>query len=168
MQDVNASAALDCCREDGIAEVLLGDNLRATEREQDTSVTYALESLDVQARIAFQGIVQGRAMLCKCRWVKNDEVVLVVGSIEELESILTETLMARVTWEVQLHVGIGQLDCFGATINGMYQLRSSPHSIERKASRVAEHVEHGFALRILFEQGAVFPLVNEEARFLST
>lgn len=52
VQDAHAAARHGGCREDGRAEVLLADCLRAGEGEQDTSGFDFLECLDVELAIA--------------------------------------------------------------------------------------------------------------------
>ena len=50
----------------------------------------------------------------------------------------------------------------------MDELGAAAHGVEGEAAGVAEHVEDFPSLRIAFEQTAVVPLVNEEARLLSS
>ena len=50
----------------------------------------------------------------------------------------------------------------------MYELGTATHGVERKAARVAEHIQHALALGEFLEQGTILTLVNEEACLLAT
>ena len=51
-------------------------------------------------------------MLCKGRRIKDNEVVFIIRSVQELESILTESLMTFVAREIEFHVLSGEFDGF--------------------------------------------------------
>lgn len=97
MQNPHFSMSLSSSRKDSRAEVLLRYHLRATEGEQDASVLDLLQSFDVQADISLQRIVQSRAVLGESGWIKNDEIIAVVVTVEIIESIVADGLMALIT-----------------------------------------------------------------------
>ena len=74
------------------------------------------------------------------------------------------TVVAR---EVEFYVGVCQFYRLCAAVNGMYEVSSASHCIERESAGVAEHVEYVLSLGIFLKQTAVFTLVNEEASLLS-
>ena len=53
MEDAHLTACLSSSREDGIAEMILGNHLRTAERKEDATLLNFLESLVIQAGIAF-------------------------------------------------------------------------------------------------------------------
>lgn len=75
--------------------------------------------------------------------------------------------MARIAWEVELHVAVGEFYGPGGNIDRVDGLRPSAHGVEGKTARVAEHIEYVFAFGIFFKQTAVFTLVDKESGFLS-
>ena len=90
----------------------------------------SFKSLHVEACVALQCIVEGCPVLGECRWVEDDEVVEILGVVEELECVLAECLMALVAREIQSHVGVGQLYCFGAAVHGVHEVGSAAHGVE--------------------------------------
>ena len=92
MQDANLTARLCCCGKDSVTEIILCNDLRATEGEQYATWFDVLECLHVQSCISLQGIVKSTTMLCECRRVKDYEVVLISLCIKVFESIFAESL----------------------------------------------------------------------------
>ena len=154
--------------EDGIAEMILGNHLRATERKEDAALLNLLESLVVQAGIALEGIVERTTMLGEGGRIEDDEVVLVASLFEILKGILTKGLMALIVGEIQFDVAVGEFDGLGTTIDGMDELGPTPHSVKRKTASIAEHVEYALASGVAFEQGTIFALVDEETGLLTS
>lgn len=167
MQNPHFSMSLSSSRKDSRAEVLLRYHLRATEGEQDASVLDLLQSFDVQADISLQRIVQSRAVLGESGWIKNDEIIAVVVTVEIIESIVADGLMALITREVHSHVELRELNSLCAAVYRMHNLGTASHGIDREASRIAEHVKHALALGIVLKQGAIFTLVNKESCLLA-
>ena len=64
------------------------------------------ESEGIEACVATKGIAECIAVLSKCWWVENDEVVFVLDVIEILESIDSVGFVARVAREVEFDVFI--------------------------------------------------------------
>ena len=106
-------------------------------------------------------------MFGKSRWVEHYEVVEILCVVKEFECVFTISLMSLIAREVEFHVGVGQVYCLGAAVNGVYEVCSSSHGIEGEASCVAEHVEHVLSLCVFLKQTAVLSLVNEESCLLS-
>ena len=75
MEDAHLTMGLGGGGEDGVAEMLLRDHLRAGEGEEDAARGNLLKGLRVQAGITLQRVVQGTSMLGKGGRVKDDEVV---------------------------------------------------------------------------------------------
>lgn len=75
MQDAHLALGQGSSREDGVAEMVLGNHLRTGERKEDATTLYLLKGLLVESRIPLQGIVQGTPVLGKGRRIKDDEVV---------------------------------------------------------------------------------------------
>jgi len=69
VHDANLAASLCGSRKHGIAELVFGNHLAATECEEQTAWLNALETLSVEPRIAFKCIVKRGTMLSKCRGV---------------------------------------------------------------------------------------------------
>ena len=78
MEDAHLTMGLGGSGEDGVAEMLLRHHLRAGEGEEDAARGYLLKGFRVQARVAFQSVVQGSAMLGKGGRVEDDKVVFEV------------------------------------------------------------------------------------------
>ena len=96
VEDAHLASCLGCRREHRLAEMLLADHLRATEGEEDATLADTLKSLDVEARIALEGVAQRATVLGEGGRVEDDQVVLVVVAVEILEGVLAESLMAMV------------------------------------------------------------------------
>ena len=167
MQDAHLAVGLHCSCEDSVAEVLLCDYLRAAEGEEDATGLDALQSFDVEACVAFEGVAQGCAMLGECGRVEHDEVIGLVVGIEELERVLAEGCVTLVAGEVEGDVPVGELDGFCAAVDGVDEFCSATHGVNGEAARVAEHVEDGASFGVGLEQVAVLALVDEEAGLLS-
>ena len=168
MEDAHLAASLSSSSKDGIAEMVLGNNLRTTEGEEDAAGLNNLERLLVETRVAFQRIVEGTTVLGKGRRVEDNEVVLLtVGRFEELECILAESLMTLIAREVEGHIAVGEFNSLGTGVDRVDYRCSSPHGIERETTCVAEHIEQTAAVSIVLEQRTVLTMVNEEAGLLS-
>ena len=113
MQDANLTARLCSCGKDCVTEIILCNYLRATESEQDSTWLDMLERLYIQSCISFQGIMKSTTMLCKCRRVKDYEIILIALCIKVFECILAECLMTRIIREVKLNISICELYCLG-------------------------------------------------------
>ena len=90
-----------------------------------------------------------------------------MNSLQELEGILTEGLVARVIGEIEFYVLFRQFDSFCRRIDAMHEFSPATHSIKREATRIAEHIQHTLTLRELLQQRTILALVNKEARFLA-
>lgn len=66
VHDANLATSLCGSRKHGIAELVFGNHLAATECEEQTAWLNALEPLSVEPRIAFKCIVKCGTMLSKC------------------------------------------------------------------------------------------------------
>lgn len=75
VEDTHVAAALRGGGEDGEAELLLADSLRATECEDDAAGLYLLERNGIEPCVAFQGLRYRAAMLGKGGRVEDYEVV---------------------------------------------------------------------------------------------
>ena len=106
-------------------------------------------------------------MLGESGWIKNDEIIAVVVTVEIIESIVADGLMALITGEVHSHVELRELNSLCAAVYRMHNLGTASHGIDREASRIAEHVKHALALGIVLKQGAIFTLVNKESCLLA-
>ena len=168
MQDAHLALGLCSSCEHGIAEMILRDHLRAREGEQDAAFLNLFESLLVESGISLQRIMQGTTVLGKGWWVEDDEVVTLPLCIQEFEGILAESLVTWVAREIELHIATGQFDGLGRTIDGMNQLGTTTHGVERESTCVAEHIEHTLTLGVFLKQGTVLALVNEETGLLTT
>ena len=70
-------------------------------------------------------------MFCKCRRVKDNQVIGIFLHLrKELECIFGKSLVAVIAREVQIHIVVGELDCFRRAVNGVYQIGIATHSIE--------------------------------------
>ena len=72
-----------------------------------------LECEGIEACVAAQGIAESIAVLSKCRWVENDEVVFILDIVEIFEGIDCVGFVARVAWEVEFDILVGKLNSFG-------------------------------------------------------
>ena len=117
VEDTHVAAALRGGGEDGQAELLLADGLRAAEREDDAAGLYLLESNGVEPRVAFQGLRYRAPVLGKGGRVEDNKVVRLGGVFQELEGIFGKGFMARAYGgEVERDVGVGEVDGFCAGI----------------------------------------------------
>ena len=70
-------------------------------------------------------------MLCKCRRVENDEVIVVVAGVCKIfKCIFSKSLVARVVTEIQLYIAVGELNGFLRTVHRVYKLCTTSHCIE--------------------------------------
>ena len=125
------------------------------------------ESEGIEACVATKGIAECIAVLSKCWWVENDEVVFVLDVIEILEGIDSVGFVARVAREVEFDVFISQFDGLSRAIDRVDKIGTTTHGVEREATSVAEHIEHVATTGIMLEKRAVVALVDEEASFLA-
>ena len=167
MQYAHLSACLCGGCEDGIAELLLRDHLRAGEGEENASWSYSLQRLGVEPGVALQRVVQGGTMLGKGGRIEDDEVVGELLPVHKLEGILAESFVTGIAREVERHIASGELDGLQRAVDRVHQRRSSPHGVERESSCVAEHIQHAAPAGIMLEQRAVVALVDEESRLLT-
>ena len=80
-------------------------------------------------------------MLGKSRRVENDEVVVVTGLFQELESVFSESFVTLVAREVQFSVGAGQVDGLGTAVYRVNQVGTTTHGVYGETASVAEHVQ---------------------------
>ena len=145
MEDAHIAMGKGGCREDRIAEIILGDHLRAGKREENATGSYFLESLHVKASVTLEGIVKRTAVLGKGGRVEDDEIVVATCLVEIFKGILAERLVTLVAREIELDVLGGEFDSLGTAVNGVNECGTASHGIERESARVAEHVEHTLA-----------------------
>ena len=145
MEDAHIAMGKSGCREDSIAEIILGNHLRTREGEENTSWLDFLQSLHIQSRISLEGIVESAPMLGKCGRVEDYEVVVASCLVEIFEGILAESLVTLVAREIELDVLGGEFDSLGTAVNGVNECGTASHGIERESACVAEHVEHTLA-----------------------
>ena len=113
-------------------------------------------------------------MLGKCGRIEDDEVVgkspldarEATWILEKIESIGSIGAMTWIAWEIQFHIGIGDTDSLLRYIDGMNQFRPTTHGIERKAARIAEHVEHTASTSEMLDESTVLALIDEETGLL--
>lgn len=168
VQDAHLATCLRGSREDSIAKLIFGNNLAATESKENSARLDLFKGFVIETGITLQSIVECAAVLGKGRRIKDDEVVGTTGFLQKFESIAAISLMARVTGEIEFNILFGEFDGFGTAVDRMDQGSLTAHGIEREAARVTEHIEYFPAAGILFEQAAVFALVDEEACLLAT
>ena len=145
MEDAHIAMGKSGCREDSIAEIILGDHLRTREGEENTSWLDFLQRLHIQSCISLEGIVESAAVLGKCGRVEDYEVVVASSLVEIFEGILAESLVALITGEIEFDILGGEFDGLGTAVNGVHECGTASHGIERESARVAEHVEHTLA-----------------------
>lgn len=145
MEDAHVAMGKGGSREDGIAEVVLGDHLRTREGEKDSTRLDFLQCLHIQTCISLESIMKSTAMLGKSRRIEDDEIVVASSPVEILKGILAESLVALVAREIQFDVLGGEFDGLGTAVNGVHQCGATSHGIERETASVAEHVEHTLA-----------------------
>ena len=104
VQDAHRATTLGCRSEDSKAELLFADGLRTREGEKDATWTDLFESEGIEACVATESIAESIAVLSKCWWVEDDEVVFVFDIIEIFEGIDCVSFVARVAWEVEFDV----------------------------------------------------------------
>ena len=67
--------------EHGIAELVFGNYLTATECEEQATRFDAFEALCVESRITFKRVVKCSAMFGESRWVEHNEVVFILVGV---------------------------------------------------------------------------------------
>ena len=145
MEDAHVAMGKGGSREDGIAEVVLGDHLRTREGEKDSARLDFIQCLHIQSCISLEGIVESTAVLGKYGRVADYEVVVASCLVEIFEGILAESLVALITGEIEFDILCGEFDGLGTAIDGVNECGTASHGIERESARVAEHVEHTLA-----------------------
>lgn len=113
MEDAHVAATLGGSGEDGEAELVLVDRLRARKGEDDAAGANLAEGDGVEARVAFNGVAQRVFVLGKGRRVEDDEVVVAAGAFEKSERILGIGFVARVVGEVESDVLAREFDGLG-------------------------------------------------------
>ena len=146
--------------------MLLADHLRTGEGKQDTTRLNLFESNGIQLPVPLQGIPQYILVFGKSRWIQDDEIVVMSHLFQKLESILRIRRMTCITREVQFHISVRQRNSLGRTIHWMDHFRSAPHGIERKATRITEHIQDRTIFGILLQELAILPLIHEESGLL--
>ena len=106
-------------------------------------------------------------MLGKSRGIQNYQIILFRWIGEEIGGIHGKSLVQRCSRKIQFHVFPRKVHCPGRCIHCMHQFCSSLQGIDRKSSRITEHIQHFPAFGIGAEQLSVFPLINKETSFLS-
>ena len=106
-------------------------------------------------------------MLSKSRWVKHNQIILVLILSHELECLLSKRFVWRIISKIVCHIATHQVNCLLAHIYRVHQFCSATQGIDRETARIAEHIEHLLTLGIMLQQSTVVTLVDEEASFLT-
>ena len=70
-------------------------------------------------------------MFCERRRVKYDEIIFLIGHVVEIfESIHCIRLVAWITREVELYIGVGESGCFSRGVYSHYSVCASTHRID--------------------------------------
>ena len=100
MEDAHIAMGKGGGSEDRIAEIVLGDHLRAGEGEEDATWANLLECLHIQTGVALEGIMESSAVLGEGGRVEDDEVVVATSLVKIFKGILAERLVTLVAREI--------------------------------------------------------------------
>ena len=168
VKDPHAAAGLGGGGEDGEGKGLLVNDLRAAEREDQTSWSDLGDRGGVQALVGAECIVQSASMLGECRRVNDHQIVFVLWDVaQELDGIGAIACVPGWLETVQGHIPFNHIDGFAGTVNGINVHGAGAEGIDGEASRVAEEIQDVAALGIFPDKGPVLPLVEEEAGLLA-
>ena len=110
MEYAHLASCLCSSGKDGIAEIVLCNDLRTGEGEDDATWLYLFQCLHIETCIALQGIVKSSTVLGKGWGVENDDIVVACCLFEVLEGILAYRSMAWVIREIEVYVLCGEFD----------------------------------------------------------
>ena len=146
-------------------EIVDGDGLATAERHEQSAGPDGFHSTLVDAAIAFKPLLKAAMVFGKGGWVEDDEVEG-SGGVEVFQHVGHHTLVAVGRAEVELHIAVAEGDGFFRYVHSLHVFSTPAEGGQREPTSVAEAVQHTAASSQLFDQPAVFALVDEEARFL--
>lgn len=168
IEDTDAAAGLGGGGEHGEGKVLLVNDLRAAEREDQASGSDLGDRGGVQTLIGTEGVVQGTSMLGECRRIHNHQIVLVLWDVaQELDGIGAIACVSGWLETVQEHIPFYHIDGLAGAVHGINVNCAGAEGIDGEASGVAEEVQDVAASGIFPDKGPVLPLVEEEAGLLA-
>lgn len=129
-------------RKDRHTELFAADGLRTGESKQYSAALYLRKRLCIESLVSFQRFGSNLVMLCECRRVENYQIEITVHSVKIVERILANGLMRCIRSEIKRN--IFRCKSYGTlrTVH-RHNLRStSCKSINRKAARITERIEH--------------------------
>lgn len=168
IEDTDAAAGLGGGGEHGEGKVLLVNDLRAAEREDQASGSDLGDRGGVQTLIGTEGVVQGTSMLGECRRIHDHQIVLVLWDVaQELDGIGAIACVSGWLETVQEHIPFHHIDGLAGAVHGINVNCAGAEGIDGEASGVAEEVQDVAASGIFPDKGPVLPLVEEEAGLLA-
>lgn len=168
VEDTDTAAGLGGGGEHGEGKVLLVNDLRAAEREDQASGSDLGDRGGVQTLIGTEGVVQGTSMLGECRRIHNHQIVLVLWDVaQELDGIGAIACVSGWLETVQEHIPFYHIDGLAGAVHGINVNCAGAEGIDGEASGVAEEVQDVAASGIFPDKGSVLPLVEEEAGLLA-
>lgn len=168
IEDTDAAAGLGGGGEHGEGKVLLVNDLRAAEREDQASGSDLGDRGGVQTLIGTEGVVQGTSMLGECRRIHDHQIVLVLWDVaQELDGIGAIACVSGWLETVQEHIPFYHIDGLAGAVHGINVNCAGAEGIDGEASGVAEEVQDVAASGIFPDKGPVLPLVEEEAGLLA-
>ncbi len=168
IEDTDAAAGLGGGGEHGEGKVLLVNDLRAAEREDQASGSDLGDRGCVQTLIGTEGVVQGTSMLGECRRIHDHQIVLVLWDVaQELDGIGAIACVSGWLETVQEHIPFHHIDGLAGAVHGINVNCAGAEGIDGEASGVAEEVQDVAASGIFPDKGPVLPLVEEEAGLLA-
>lgn len=168
IEDTDAAAGLGGGGEHGEGKVLLVNDLRAAEREDQASGSDLGDRGGVQTLVGTEGVVQGTSMLGECRRIHDHQIVLVLWDVaQELDGIGAIACVSGWLETVQEHIPFYHIDGLAGAVHGINVNCAGAEGIDGEASGVAEEVQDVAASGIFPDKGPVLPLVEEEAGLLA-
>lgn len=168
IEDTDAAAGLGGGGEHGEGKVLLVNDLRAAEREDQAPGSDLGDRGGVQTLIGTEGVVQGTSMLGECRRIHDHQIVLVLWDVaQELDGIGAIACVSGWLETVQEHIPFYHIDGLAGAVHGINVNCAGAEGIDGEASGVAEEVQDVAASGIFPDKGPVLPLVEEEAGLLA-
>ena len=103
------------------------------------------------------------------RGIHDHDVVLSVGAVcfEPFQDVGGVTGVAVGLVRIERDVIVRQSEGGFAEVHAVYPRRAARQCVHGKAAGVGKSIQDGFIARVTSQEPAVFPLVEEEARFLT-
>ncbi len=161
VQDTDGSPRLDRPCHYRPLELVNPHHLGTGKGKYDATGLNLAEGQLVEAFVGHHGLVAGGEGFGEGGWVKDHYAIVRVAALEEVEHIGGEGGVGHLIGIIQLDIFQRPSDRPSRTVHGIDGTGSRPDGIDRKATRVAERIQHLLSLGIAAEELAIFPLIQK-------